>query len=240
MRKGLFSLLKQAGILSILFVLSACSDGGNGASTERDSDAGASYRVTLTTTWTPTDFSTNFPAGAHFTTLIGGTHSDQVIFWEPGQNASLGIERVAEDGAMVSLSAEFDAAKADGKAEFIIASGSVSTAGTTVLEFDINKLLPLVTLVSMVAPSPDWFIGVHDVSLFDDAKGDWKQAVVVDLAVYDAGTEDGQAFSRSNAATSPVQPIELLSRVNAEDHDFVDGVGAAGKFIATIAFERIK
>ena len=63
---------------------------------------------------------------------------------------------------------------------------------------------------------------------------------MVDLAVYDAGTEDGQAFSRSNAATSPVQPIELLSRVNVVDHDFVDGVGVNGKFIATMTFERIK
>jgi len=240
MRKGLFSSLKPAGLLSILFVLSACSEGGNGASTERDSDAGASYRVTLTTTWTSTDFPANFPAGAHFTTLIGGTHSDQVIFWDPGQNASLGIERVAEDGTTGSLSAEFEAAKTDGKAEYIIASGSVSTAGTTVLEFDINKLFPLVTLASMVAPSPDWFIGVHGVPLFDEAKGDWKQTVVVDLAVYDAGTEDGRAFSRSNAATSPVQPIELLSRVNVVDHDFIDGVGVNGKFIATMTFERIK
>lgn len=174
MRKGLFSSLNPAGLLSILFVLSACSEGGNGASTERDSDAGASYRVTLTTTWTSTDFPANFPAGAHFTTLIGGTHSDQVIFWDPGQNASLGIERVAEDGTTGSLSAEFEAAKTDGKAEYIIASGSVSTAGTTVLEFDINKLFPLVTLASMVAPSPDWFIGVHGAPLFDEAKGDWK------------------------------------------------------------------
>ena len=132
MSKGFFSSLKSAGLLGIVLMLSACS--GGGSSTERDPDADASYRVTLTTVWSQANFPTNFPAGAHFTALIGGTHSDQVIFWEPGQNASPGLESVAETGARSIFSAEIEAAKTDGKAEFIVtASGDASASGTVVL-----------------------------------------------------------------------------------------------------------
>ena len=47
-------------------------------------------------------------------------------------------------------------------------------------------------------------------------------------------------FSLSNADTQPREPVELLSRINVADHDFVNGTSASGDFIATMTFERIK
>ncbi len=224
-----------------LVMLAACSD--DDASTEgsdRDDTATARYKVTLTTTWTTADFPTNFPGGAHFTALIGGTHSDQVIFWMPGQIASNGIESMAETGSKSALAAEVEAAKADGKAEFLLmTSGNIGAAATEELIFDINETFPLVTLVTMVAPSPDWFIGVHGLSLLDNTTGEFKQIVTVNLKAYDAGTEDGEGFSLANAETLPKQPIDLLNRIVAADHDFVDGISVGGDFIATMTFERI-
>ena len=54
----------------------------------------------------------------------------------------------------------------------------------------------------MIAPSPDWFVGVSGVSLLD-AANEWRQSHVVDLFPYDAGTEDGTEFSLSNPDTNP-------------------------------------
>ncbi len=51
----------------------------------------ARYTVTWTATWSGETFPTNFPGGAHFSGLIGGTHSDAVAFWAPGSLASPGI-----------------------------------------------------------------------------------------------------------------------------------------------------
>jgi hypothetical protein len=189
--------------------------------------------------WTAVDFPTGFPgSGAHFTTIVGGTHNDQVIFWEPGQPATQGIENMAESGSTGALSSEVEAAKTDGKAEFVLlGSGNINAAATSTLEFDINQTYPLVTLTSMVAPSPDWFVGVHGLSLFDDAAGDWKQTVTVELKVYDAGTEDGVNFSLNNPDSSGF--IALLTSDPA-DTDFINGVGSSGKFVATMTFERIK
>jgi len=228
-----------AVLFSIIFILSACSEDASNLTTNRDPSAAASYTVTFSTAWTEASFPTNFPAGAHFSGLIGGTHNDQVKLWESGQIASGGIENMAETGAKGTLVSEVEAAKADGKAQFLL-SGSGATASDTVeLEFDINPAYPLVTLVSMVAPSPDWFVGVRDLSLFDSAAGDWKQTVVVKLAVYDAGSDSGLVFGAGNADTQPPEVITRLSS-STSDTDFVDGVGPAGEFVATMTFERIK
>ena len=53
---------------------------------------------------------------------------------------------------------------------------------TTSFEFEIEKGHPLVTLVTMIAPSPDWFVGVAGLDL--QAGGEWAPEVVVDLGAW--------------------------------------------------------
>ena len=52
----------------------------------------------------------------------------------------------------------------------------------------------------MVAPSPDWFVGVSGLPLLND-QGRWLRAHEVHLYPWDAGTEDGSEFSTTNVAT---------------------------------------
>lgn len=241
-KQGTTSIFRRSLLFAaVTFGLQTCSNDDGGVSSERNSSANATYKITFTPRWSETNFPTNFPGGAHFTALIGGTHNDQVVFWMPARNASDGLEEVAETGNQGTFQTEIEAAKVDGKAEFVLAtSGNISAAGAIELEFDINETFPLVTLVSMVAPSPDWFVGVHGIPLLDTATGEFKQTVVVELKVYDAGTENGQSFSLSNADTQPKEPVALLNRIDPVSHDFVDGVGSDGTFIGTMTFERIK
>ncbi|MBE9568786.1 MAG: spondin domain-containing protein [Proteobacteria bacterium] len=231
-------LITVSAILTSTAFLNACSSDRN-AVTERDPIASASYRVTFSTQWTSTGFPTNFPGGAHFSALTGATHNDQVIFWEKGQAASAGIESMAETGAQGTLINEVQAAQSDGKAQFILGGSGAGATGTVSFEFDINPEYPLVTLVSMVAPSPDWFVGVQNFTLYDSIADDWKQTVTANLAVYDAGTDSAATFIAGDSDTKPTAGITLLSST-ATDTDFVDGVGPAGEYIASFRFERIK
>ena len=59
-----------------------------------------------------------------------------------------------------------------------------------------------VSIITMLAPSPDWFIGIDSVDLCNN--GTWRQSwEVTMLPPWDAGTEEGLQFSGSNPATSP-------------------------------------
>lgn len=76
------------------------------------------------------------------------------------------------------------------------------------LTFDVRLGAPLVTLVSMIAPSPDWFVGVAGLSLVEG--GDWRDEVVVELFAYDAGTDSGPTYTSSNQVTQPQAPITKI------------------------------
>ncbi|MFO1512860.1 MAG: spondin domain-containing protein [Verrucomicrobiota bacterium] len=58
-----------------------------------------------------------------------------------------------------------------------------------------------VTLVSMIAPSPDWFVGVDGLSLIAD--GQWATNKVVTLYGKDAGTDSGASYSSPDQVTVP-------------------------------------
>ena len=78
----------------------------------------------------------------------------------------------------------------------------------------------MVTLVSMIAPSPDWFVGVHGLALLEDAM--WKDEIVVQLFAYDAGTDSGVTYASANQATDP--PV-VIARIQVSPFDASDPLG---------------
>ena len=187
----------------------------------------ATYRVTFEGKFTASALASgvSVPSGEHFTTLIGAVHNGGVTFWSSGALASAGVEGVAELGNTGTFKSEINA---DTNAVAVIEK-SLPSGGTPTATVDLTVTTdhPLVTLLSMIAPSPDWFVGVSGLSLLD-AQGDWLASHTVELFPYDAGTEEGTEFSLSNAATSPQGAIASIK--------------GTGKFsnepIATLTFTR--
>jgi len=163
------------------------------------------YRVTFTGTWTAND-SSSYPFSAHFSDLVGVTHPPGNPFWKSGNLATQGVEDVAELGFNSALESELRADSQNGPIVTFSSLFQLPNSDTLELTFDPDK--PNITLISMVAPSPDWFVGVSDLSLRNN--GQWIQSLSVDLHPYDAGTEDGDTFSLSNPETVPQQPVALL------------------------------
>ena len=169
----------------------------------------ATYRVTFEGKWTTSATATGVPvpSGAHFTTLIGAVHNGSVTFWSSGGTASAGVEAVAELGTTGTFQSEINANINTATVfEQSIASGGTATATVDIV---VTTDHPRVTLLSMVAPSPDWFVGVSGLSLLD-AQADWLPSRTVNLYPWDAGTEEGTEFSLSNAATSPQGTITSI------------------------------
>ena len=170
----------------------------------------ATYQVTFQGTWTTAATPGGLPGSAHFSPLIGATHNDRVTFWEVGGRASPGVEDVAELGQTSAFKSQINASDHAG-AVIERGLGSGGTPEVSV-EFETTKDRPLVTLLSMIAPSPDWFVGVSGLSLLD-ARGRWHSRLEVALFPYDAGTENGTGFSLSNPATVPQGAIASIRGV---------------------------
>ncbi len=163
----------------------------------------ATYFLTFRSEWNPATHP--YPLGAHYSSLIGATHDDSAEFWRVGELASPGIERMAEIGSVSPLVDEIAAA---GSAASLVTGQSINASGSTIAQVDANAQRPLLTLVTMVAPSPDWFVGVSALPLRDEVN--WIHSLTVDLFAYDAGTDSGVDFTSPNANTNPAEPIALL------------------------------
>ena len=190
----------------------------------------ATYRVTFESTWSAATHPDDFPPNAHFSGLIGGVHDATATLWETGDLASEGIEDMAERGAKDPLRAEVEALIGEGHAFAVLSGGGIgSSPGSITLTFEVTEDYPYVSLVSMLAPSPDWFVGVDGLSL---REGDmWATERVVELYAYDAGTDSGPTYDSENDDTVPPEPIAALT-----DPPFlVDGtVPPVGSFTFTL------
>ena len=183
---------------------SATVPAGNGqAFYQVISEPTAEYDVVLNAVWTAASHPTDFPASAHWSGLVGGLHNNRVEFWKPGSTATLGIQLMAERGAKVNLLDEVNAAIAAGTANRQLSGSGISSgAGATqTLRFQIDRTHPLVTLVTMVAPTPDWFAGVRGLPLIEN--GQWVQSKTVPIVPWDAGTDSGASFTSPDLLTTP-------------------------------------
>jgi len=177
----------------------------------------AEYELVFTGDWSAETHPTDFPSGnPHFSGLIGGTHRGDVRFWEIGQIATVGIENVAERGRKDELIDEVTASIQQGSAWSLINENGISPSpGSRTITFDISSTHPLVSIVTMIAPSPDWFVGVSALDLRDE--GQWRDEVLVDLVPYDAGTDSGVTFGSRNSDTVPREVISHIAGFPFED-----------------------
>ena len=216
----------------ILFFLVPSAAFGQGTTAE--------YMVVFESTWSASTHPSGFPSNPHFSGLIGATHDSTITLWAPGELASEGIENMAETGSKFPLTTDIDNAIEFGGAEHLLSGGGISVSpGSRTLMFSVSDQYPLVSLVSMLAPSPDWFVGVHDFNLFE--QGSWIEEVTVDLFVYDAGTDSGPDYTSSDEDTQPAENIFRIENSPFLINDAVDPVGTfTFRLLSSVNTERVE
>ncbi|MFC1906078.1 spondin domain-containing protein [Chloroflexota bacterium] len=188
------------------------------------------YTVIFESTWSAATHPYEAPANPHFSGLIGATHNDSVDLWQEEELATLGIKNMAETGSKDPLNSEIDDAITDGDAYSKLSGGNIpSSPGSASLMFQIHEDYPLVSLVSMIAPSPDWFVGVSSLNLLENDQ--WVNSAVVELHAYDAGTDSGASFASADSVTTPPVNIHELQT----PHFLIDGTL---KPLGTFTFTR--
>ncbi|MCI0372334.1 MAG: spondin domain-containing protein [candidate division NC10 bacterium] len=189
----------------------------------------AAYRVTFTSTWSAATHPEGFPPDAHFSDLIGATHSAGWVMWAEGGLASPGIEQMAERGKSSPLDREVETAIRAGLAGTWLGGGGIRRSpGSVSLDFRVSRAFSYVSLVSMLAPSPDWFVGVAGLDLCEKQR--WLMERTVVLYAYDAGTDSGTVYDAPNADT---QPRERITRVEGPPFQVAGEVRPVGTFTFT-------
>jgi hypothetical protein len=215
---------KLIPVLLLLSVLFSCKK-----ETGRDLSK-AQYKVVLTFNWNAQNFSTDYPSNAHFSPLIGWSHQANNTFFSVDSLASPGIKDMAERGRTTPLDNELNAKIANGEGyQMYIGSDLASGVGEIKIDVEVTQNFPEVTLVSMLAPSPDWYIAALNVNLLEN--GSFVKEKKVDVLIYDAGTDSGVTFTSANLVTSPPDSISIIITSPLGNGSVVNPVIATAHFI---------
>ncbi len=172
----------------------------------------AIYKIEFISNWSSTTHPNNYPSGAaHWSRLIGTTHTEVGSFLGLGKIATDGVEEVAETGGTTTITSEINSLISAGTAyEIINGSGLNSGPGTiTINDVNVDLDFPNITLLTMIAPSPDWIAMVANLRL-TDTNDNWLSSVSIDVHATDAGTDNGTSYTSTNSDTNPKGSIKSL------------------------------
>ena len=158
--------------------------------------------------------------GLVFSPMAAMSHSNRYSFLTIRGLASPQVEQVAEtgdNGRLVKLAQHL-------KDKFV---GTVASGTGPVLPWQsyslvvkVNCAYPMVTAVSMIAPSPDWIVQINNVNLLgDDGYFVYKRSGF--LIAYDAGTDDGAEFTAPTDASldMPSEPQLNIAPLREDETD---------------------
>ena len=190
----------------------------------------AEYTVVVKSRWTKAEHPLEWPSDAHFSGIIGANHTPAYSIFTVGTPPTPGLENLSEQGKHTPLDAEIRAAIASGSAGALFESGPLRNfSDSIVTSVKVDDAFPLVSLVMMVAPSPDWFTGVKDVDLREN--GAWAQSKTLDLVAFDSGGDDGTTYKAPDRDTNPKKPTSQA----ATPHFVINGTVVP---VGTITFTR--
>ncbi|XP_050307769.1 spondin-1 isoform X2 [Anthonomus grandis grandis] len=179
----------------------------------------AKYEVTFEGLWSRNTHPKDFPANGRvtrFSDIIGASHTVNYSFWNYGDLSSEGLQQLAEYGNTRLLESELKA-KSDQIRTIIKARGisSPNITGKTFAVFRVDSKHHLMSIVSMIDPSPDWIVGVSGLELCL-RNCTWIESKVLNLYPWDVGTDDGITYLSVNQPAPVRQPIRRLK------YDFPD------------------
>jgi len=112
------------------------------------------------------------------------------------------------------------------------------------VQFGQEQVLPPIVLnpkhlmmsgVSMIAPSPDWFAGLYDLKPMSEDDGTWLKAFTVELYPMDAGTEQGSGYNTNNDPESQTMDImELTTDTVPSNRIFLSPDGNEVRYVALL------
>ncbi|GIY74434.1 spondin-1 [Caerostris extrusa] len=203
----------------------------------------AKYELTFEGLWSRHTHPKDFPGNewlTHFSDIIGASHTGDFRMWEYGGHASEGVKEVAERGITKRLESELKTES--NKIRTIIKARGLwypNVQGKTFAVFRVDKFHHLMSLLSMLGPSPDWIVGVSALELCLK-NCSWVTEKVMNLYPWDAGTDSGMTYITAKLPTVPQEKIRRItsSTPNSHQSPFYDPSGQPMKPVAKLTVTR--
>ncbi|KYN37274.1 Spondin-1 [Trachymyrmex septentrionalis] len=203
----------------------------------------AKFEVTFEGLWSRNTHPNHFPSKGwliRFSDVIGASHTYDYRFFRYHGMASIGLQQVAEFGATRRLESELK--DQSEQIRTIIKARGISypnVTGKTFAVFRVDRKHHLMSLVSMIDPSPDWFVGVSGLELCLP-NCSWIEHKQLNLYPFDAGTDDGITYVSPDSPTDPQIPIHRITSTYPNDSrsPFYDPSGVDMKPFAKLYLNR--
>ncbi|XP_063979807.1 uncharacterized protein LOC135163864 isoform X3 [Diachasmimorpha longicaudata] len=218
---------KKMGIFLSLFLLlpvvhlsqvpSVCGSDSTSAKTQ---DNLVLYKITLNTYWTRIKFPKYYPNDrAQFGKIFGQTHDKTYSLYRLGTRLNSGLVHYIETGEIHGITSEGSNRNV---LDSFIGSSIFRGHGTSTTQAFFDNNHTLVSIISRLNPSPDWFIGLDSFQLCID--GDWIDTVTVELKQYNLANvyhedEAEMEFVSIEKASSRYSPAnELMDNTENGTH----------------------
>jgi hypothetical protein len=142
----------------------------------------------------------NLTGGLHFTPILVVAHTPDASLFELGDTASTELQAMAEGGSLDGLVTIGSAINADSVAN--PASGLLGPTQSTTTMLMTDDTNSVLSIVAMILPSNDGFIGLDNWLIPTDAG-----TYTVYLNAYDAGTEANDELRGGGAPGEPGMPV---------------------------------
>ncbi|CAH2232687.1 jg5312 [Pararge aegeria aegeria] len=172
----------------------------------------AQYLLTFEGIWSCHTHPLLFPnqelaASPHFSDVVGASHSKNYNVFKINSDASDALKMLAAQGNTTKLEMQMINLVGLSVRTVIKASGQPRPNMETHSIFRVSREHHLVSLVTAIIPSPDWFLGVSNMELCEVNTNRWAPNLTLNLYPLDAGTDSGLKFDSPNEDTLPPKPI---------------------------------
>lgn len=182
----------------------------------------AKYELVFEGLWSrfthPDDFPDNYWS-AYFSDIIGASHSTEFRMWNIDSFATEGVKELAELGSTKKLESELK--QVSSKTRTIIKARELrypTLNSKTSAVFRTDRQHHLVSILSKLGPSPDWMVGVSGLELCQ-SDCSWATQRIVNLYLWDAGTDSGTTFASPDLPTRPQEKIHLFKKLSGQNNN---------------------
>jgi len=181
---------------------------------ECPAEQSARYHLTITTLWSHHTFPRQYPEWrppAQWSKVIGYSHNSEFQLYQVGQPSSVQLQQYVERGSTEGLDW---IPQAEPVLDLFLAPPISQGEGQTSSTLMVDGNHSMVSFISKIIPSPDWFIGVDSLDLCQN--GSWTPLLELEVELLDGGTDNGLTFTSPNYPTLPPGPVHRITNTQPD------------------------